>query len=33
MLANGPGLTAGAQLEQGDLTTSAFAKIFLRLFV
>lgn len=33
MLANGPGLAAGAQLEQGDLTTSAFAKVFLRLFV
>lgn len=33
MLANSPGLTAGAKLEQGDLLTSAFAKVFLRLFV
>jgi CubicO group peptidase (beta-lactamase class C family) len=32
MLANSPGLTAGANLEQGDANTSAFIKIFLRLF-
>ena len=32
MLANSPGLTAGANLEQGDATSSAFIKIFLRLF-
>jgi CubicO group peptidase (beta-lactamase class C family) len=32
MLANSPGLTAGTNLEQGDANTSAFIKIFLRLF-
>lgn len=32
MLANSDGLSAGANLEQGDVTTSPFVKIFLRLF-
>jgi len=32
MLANSDGLSAGASLEQGDVTASPFVKIFLRLF-
>jgi CubicO group peptidase (beta-lactamase class C family) len=32
LLANSDGLTTGANLEQGDVTTSPFVKIFLRLF-
>jgi CubicO group peptidase (beta-lactamase class C family) len=32
MLANSDGLTGGANLEQGDVTSSPFVKIFLRLF-
>jgi hypothetical protein len=33
MLANSDGLSTGANLEHGDVTTSPFVKIFLRLFV
>jgi CubicO group peptidase (beta-lactamase class C family) len=33
MLANSNGLSAGANLDQGDVTTSPFVKIFLRLFL
>jgi CubicO group peptidase (beta-lactamase class C family) len=33
MLANSDGLTAGYNLERGDITTSPFVKIFLRLFI
>ena len=32
MLANSDGLATGANLEQGDVTSSPFVKIFLRLF-
>jgi len=32
MLANSDGLSTGANLEQGDVTSSPFVKIFLRLF-
>ncbi|MCC7127072.1 MAG: beta-lactamase family protein [Acidobacteria bacterium] len=32
MLANSDGLSSGAGLDQGDVTTSPFVKIFLRLF-
>jgi CubicO group peptidase (beta-lactamase class C family) len=32
MLANSDGLNTGANLERGDVTTSPFVKIFLRLF-
>jgi CubicO group peptidase (beta-lactamase class C family) len=33
LLANSDGLTAGYNLERGDITTSPFVKIFLRLFI
>lgn len=33
LLANSDGLTAGYNLERGDVTTSPFVKVFLRLFV
>jgi CubicO group peptidase (beta-lactamase class C family) len=33
LLANSAGLTSGLNLEQGDVTASAFVKIFLRLFL
>lgn len=33
MLANSDGLTAGYNLERGDVTTSPFVRIFLRVFV
>jgi hypothetical protein len=33
LLANSDGLTAGYNLERGDVTTSPFVKIFLRLFI
>ena len=33
MLANSDGLTAGYNFEQGDVTTSPFVKVFLRLFI
>lgn len=33
LLANSPGLAAGYGLEQSDVTTSPFVKIFLRLFL
>jgi CubicO group peptidase (beta-lactamase class C family) len=33
LLANSDGLSAPYSLEKGDVTTSAFAKVFLRLFV
>jgi hypothetical protein len=33
LLANSSGLASGLNLEQGDVTTSAFVKIFLRLFL
>jgi CubicO group peptidase (beta-lactamase class C family) len=32
LLANSDGLSIGANLEQGDMTTSPFVKIFLRIF-
>jgi hypothetical protein len=32
LLANSDGLNAGAALENGDITTSAFARLFFRLF-
>ena len=33
MLSNSDGLTAGFNFEQGDVTTSPFVKVFLRLFI
>jgi CubicO group peptidase (beta-lactamase class C family) len=33
MLSNSDGLTAGYNFEQGDVTTSPFVKVFLRLFI
>ena len=33
LLANSDGLTAGYNLQRGDVTTSPFVKVFLRLFV
>jgi len=33
LLANSDGLTAGYNLERGDITTSPFVKIFLKLFI
>jgi len=33
LLANSDGLTAGYNLERGDVTTSPFVKIFLKLFI
>jgi hypothetical protein len=33
LLSNSDGLTAGYNFEQGDVTTSPFVKVFLRLFI
>jgi len=33
LLSNSDGLAAGYNFEQGDVTTSPFVKVFLRLFI